>query len=58
MAAYVVRSVTVAEVMDDDGEISLTIDTTGDPTEWQQLGMLDFALTATRLVVAWPDDDD
>jgi len=58
VAAYVVRSVTVAEVMDDDGDISLTLDTTGNPTEWQALGMLDFAAAASRADIAWPIEDD
>jgi len=58
VAAYVVRSVTIAEVMDDDGDISLTLDTTGDPTEWQQLGMIAWAHAACTADATWPDEDD
>ena len=58
MAAYIVRSVTVAEVVGDDGGTYLTLDTTGDPTEWQALGMLDFAAAASRADITWPIEEE
>lgn len=54
----IVRSVTVAEVMGDDGQLYLLTTTEGDPAAWDQMGMLGYALEQLRGVAAEYEDDD
>jgi len=48
----VVRSVTVAEVMDGDGEVSLQIFSEGDPHPWDMLVMLMSAVQSVNIDIA------
>ena len=45
----VVRSVTVSEVMEPDGQVHLLVTHEGDPSLWDQLGMLDAAAVSVRM---------
>ena len=54
----VAKSVTVSEVIGPDGASFLTITTEGDPPTWDILGLLDWAVTATRAEAHWPVDED
>lgn len=61
--ALVVRTVTISELMDAEGEMWITVATTGEPTIWQQLGMVEAAGESIRLATrtmwtASADDDD
>lgn len=61
--ALVVRTVIVSELMDAAGEMWITVGTTGDPTIWQQLGMVEAGAESIRLAVRnmWrgePEADD
>jgi hypothetical protein len=55
---YTVRSITITEVIDTQGERQLTIDVEGDPSQWDVLGMLDYAQAAERSNARWPDDEE
>jgi hypothetical protein len=56
----IVRTVTISELMDAAGEMWITIATTGDPTIWQQLGMVEAGAESVRLAVRtmWAEDQD
>lgn len=55
---YVIRSVTIAEVLDADGERAITYNTEGDPADWDILGMLGYVEAIIRRQVNFPDDND
>jgi hypothetical protein len=55
---FVVRSVTLSEVVDDDGESYLTLSTTGEPADHHVLGMIAWAHAACTADATWPDEDD
>jgi hypothetical protein len=55
---FTVRSITVTEVIGTHGERQLTIDVEGDPSQWDVLGMLDYAQAAERGNAAWPEDEE
>lgn len=52
------RSVTVREVIEHDGAVYLITETEGDPAVWDQIGMLQYALTQLNVWAADPDDDE
>jgi hypothetical protein len=56
----VVRSVTVSVVIDHTGESSITYNTNGDPSDWDVLGMLEYASAALRNTAGfmYPSDGD
>ncbi len=53
-----VRSVTIREAIDSDGERFLEIQSEGDPTLWDVLGMLGWATEVTRQQVDLRPDDN
>lgn len=61
MDDFVVRSVTVSVVIEDDGSQAITYNTEGDPADWEVLGMLDYAASVIRncadLEVGIEDDE-
>lgn len=54
----IIRSVTVSEVMGDDGALYLVTSTEGDPAAWDQMGMLTYALEQLRADAADYEDDE
>lgn len=44
----VCRSVTVAEVIDPDGQRWVTLDNDGDPSPWDLLGLLHYAIELVK----------
>jgi len=54
----IVRSVTVAEVMGEDGQLYLLTTTEGEPAAWDQMGMLSYALEQLRADAADYEDDE
>jgi len=53
---YTVHSVTVSEVMNSDGERCIAVTHEGDPSVWDVLGLLGWAMTATRAAVIEDQD--
>ena len=56
----VVRSVTVTELMDGEGNRYISFDTEGDPEYWDVLGLLHYAVVSYDVDVAatWDNTDD
>lgn len=54
----VTRSITVYEFMDGDGDRWITVDTEGEPQEWDVVGMLTYALDWYRADLAFHTSDD
>ena len=54
---YVIKSVTIAEVLDANGERAITFDTEGDPADWELLGLLEYTAAVIRNHAAISDED-
>jgi hypothetical protein len=50
-----VRSVTIAEVINDEGQRVIEITTDGDPSVWDVLGFLDYADEVSRMQIRAAD---
>jgi hypothetical protein len=50
-----IRSVTIAEVIDDDGRRVIEISTDGDPSVWDVLGFLHYADEVSRMQIRQAD---
>ncbi len=58
VADYVVRSVTISNVIDATGREYITYDTEGDPSDWDVLGMIDYIAAVLRNHAALGTEDD
>lgn len=54
----ITRSITIREVLDEAAGLQLETVTDGDPTLWDQIGMLEVALAALRRDAAEAFNDD
>lgn len=55
---YVIRSVTISEVLGPDGARYITYATEGDPADWDVLGLIGYISAVIRSAATLPDVDE
>jgi len=58
VADYVVRSVTISNVIDATGREYITYDTEGDPSDWDVLGLIEYTAAVIRNAASLGTDDE